>query len=289
MRDIISAFKFAVLGGVLALPAWGRSDMPAAPVQPAVHVSTAIVTSSTATWRVVLNTAFGTEEDLRYVISWGVVTGGYSTLNIRGLENINGRMAYHIVSDADSTGLVDTFYHVHDRNEAWLDQESLTTVRYEKHIREGKYRVEAKVTMDQVNHTYEDNSYRVDKDRYEVKSGTLPVNALDVLGSLYYVRTLPLALGESYSIDVYSNGKVFPLIVNVKKRQKIRVPAGKFDCFMVEPLLREPGIFVSKGKKLYVWLTADDRRIPVRMRSEVVIGHVAADLVNYRRPDSSKP
>jgi len=74
---------------------------------------------------------------------------------------------------------------------------------------------------------------------------------------------------------------VYPLVVHVLKREKIKVPAGKFDCLVVEPFLRGPGIFISKGKKLVVWLTADERRIPVRMRSEVFIGHVSAELTDY--------
>jgi len=81
---------------------------------------------------------------------------------------------------------------------------------------------------------------------------------------------------------VHSEDTVYPLMVKVKKRQTIKVKAGRFDCFLVEPQLRKPGIFISKGKKLEVWLTADERRMPVLMRSEVFIGHVSAELVSQR-------
>ena len=84
-----------------------------------------------------------------------------------------------------------------------------------------------------------------------------------------------------YSIDVYSGEKVYPLVVTVRKREKISVPAGTFDTLLVEPLIRGPGVFISKGKKLEVWLTNDSRRMPVRMRSEVMIGHVSAELLSY--------
>jgi hypothetical protein len=80
-------------------------------------------------------------------------------------------------------------------------------------------------------------------------------------------------------MDVLSGDKVYPLEVKVKKRERIKVPAGKFDTILVEPLLRAPGIFVAKGKKLEVWLTDDPRRLPVRLRTEVFIGHVSAELL----------
>ena len=254
--------------------------------------STAAVASSTFSWRSVINNAFEPGEKYNFVVSWGVITGGRSSLAIQGIETIDGRPAYHIVSEAASGGILDTFYHVDDRNEAWLDVQSLLTVRYEKHIHEGKYRIEETGQLDQERHLYAVHAYRIDKNTYEYKQGNLSPDILDVLGSFYYVRTLPMAVGQSYTIDVFSGEKVWPLVVKIKKREKVKVPAGKFDCFLVQPLLREPGIFVTKGKKLEVWMTADARHMPVRMRSEVLVGHISAELVSYKDaasiPDPAK-
>src|SRR5439155_86286 len=87
---------------------------------------------------------------------------------------------------------------------------------------------------------------------------------------------------------VQSGEKTWPLVVNVKKLEKVKVKAGKFLCYRVEPVLRERGIFISKGKKLEVWMTADARHMPVLMRSEIFIGHVSAELVKMQVPDQKK-
>jgi len=271
-----------VLLGVSATSVWGvKASYPIVSISPNGISSSSQTAASTDTWRTVPNTAFQAGEDLFFVVRWGLVTGGHSTLAIHGIDQLNGRPAYHLVEDAHSSGLVDTFYSVHDRNDSWLDIESLTTLRYEKRVREGRYRIEETVDFDQMNHHFRDYSNRLDKGTTEYIEGDLTPNILDVLGSLYYVRTLPLEVGETYTIDVYDGKKIWPLVVTVKKREKVKVPAGKFDCFLVEPLLRQPGIFVSKGKKLEVWLTADRYRMPVLMRSEIIIGHVSAELVSY--------
>lgn len=246
-----------------------------------VAVSSMPAESQPAVWRHSPNTVFGPGEDFKYVIKWGVVVAGRSNLSVQSLEMLADRPVLHIVSEARSSAVVNPFYKVQDRNEAWIDQHALITLRYSKQIREGKFRIEESSELDQIRHRWKTKSYRIDKDRHEEKEGELPPNVLDAFGSLYYVRTLPLEVGLSYTIDVFSGSKVLPLVINVKKREKVSVPAGKFDCFLVEPLLREPGIFISKGKKLEVWITADERRIPVRMRSEVFIGHVAAELTNF--------
>jgi len=270
------------------------ADVAASTSTLVVSVSTFNVTASsvpvpTTVWRSVTNTAFESGEDFFFVISWGVITGGYSSLSVHGIETVQGRPAYHLVEDANSAGVVDTFYHVHDRNDAWLDTQALVTVRYEKRVREGKYRVEETGLLDQLQHRYAVHSNRIDKNTYEDKQGYLTPDVLDALGSLYYVRTLPMVVGQSYTMDVFSGEKVYPLVVKIKKREIVKVPAGKFDCFVVEPLLREPGIFVSKGKKLEVWLTADDRHMPVRMRTELLIGHVSAALVSYHKVSPPRP
>ncbi len=236
---------------------------------------------ATASWRQVPNTAFPLYEDLRFVIKWGVITGGYSSLSVQGIERVDGRDAYHLVEEAKSSGFVDTFYKVRDRHDIWLDVQSLTTLRYDKKVREGSYRIEESVILDQVCHRYKLHSFRVDKNTYEDKEGPIPPDVLDPLGSLYYVRNIPLEPGQTYSVDVHSGEKVYPLVVSVKKRERVKVPAGKFDTLLVEPLLRGPGVFISKGKKLEVWLTDDARRMPVKMRSEVFIGHVSAELVEF--------
>lgn len=100
---------------------------------------------------------------------------------------------------------------------------------------------------------------------------------MDTLASLYITRTRKLTVGDAFSLDVFS-GRRYPLIVKVLRRETIKVPAGQFDCFVVEPFLTERGIFIQKGKKLQVWLTADDRKIPVMMKAEIFIGHVYAEL-----------
>lgn len=251
---------------------------------PIVSVSTIPVTSSTEpvhVWRQMVNTAFGPNEKLDFDIRWGVVKAGTSSLDIDGLVDVDGRPAYHLVSEAHSTGVVDTFYKVNDRNEAWLDQASLVSVRYTKQLREGSFKEDDLVTLNQVIDEWTRTIDRLDKKTKEIKSGPLPPDTLDVQSSLYVMRTMPMVVGASYRINIHSNDKIYPLVVKIKRREKIKVPAGTFDCFLVQPLLRGPGMFVSKGKKLEVWLTADDRHMPVRMRSEVFFGHVAAELTHY--------
>ena len=222
------------------------------------------------------------DEQLSYAIKWGIVHAGTSSLSVQGVEDVAGQPAYHIVSEARSAAVIDAFYKVRDRNESWMDTRQPRSLKYARNIREGSYRIKEVITLDQEKRRFSEVSERLDKNRRETTEGDITPNVLDVLSSLYYVRTLPLEVGKEFVIDVHSSDKVWPLVLKVKGRETVRVHAGKFDCYRVEPVLREAGIFIAKGKKLEVWITADEKRLPVLMRAEIFIGHVAAELVNAK-------
>ena len=99
----------------------------------------------------------------------------------------------------------------------------------------------------------------------------------DALSSFYYFRTQPLPVGGSITFDYHASRKTAPLEVKVLGRQNIKTPAGRFDCLVIEPILKAGGIFKNKGR-LVIWLTDDERRIPVMMRSKVMIGSISVVL-----------
>ena len=100
----------SILLGILVSTGLTKTLSGAAPPLVSVSTSTAHIPAgvsvSTQTWRTLPNASFLAGEDLLYVVRWGIITGGHSTLAVRAIENINGRPAYHIVSEANSSGIV---------------------------------------------------------------------------------------------------------------------------------------------------------------------------------------
>ena len=215
---------------------------------------------------------FGAGEKLVFSVQYGLITAGEATLEIRNVATMGGRACYRIVSDARTNEFFSKFYQVRDRYESCMDTSELYSVHYEKHVREGKFKRDEAVDFDQAGH----------RAVYKDKVVPVPPRVQDVLSALYYVRTLPLEPGQRVAIANHTDGKNYPLIVKVHRRERIKVDAGEFDCLVVEPILRGPGVFTQKGR-LTVWLTDDEVRMPVMMKSKVVIGHVAAVLTSYQK------
>ncbi|MBI3548329.1 MAG: DUF3108 domain-containing protein [Elusimicrobia bacterium] len=220
-------------------------------------------------------------EELEYEVKWGIFVVGTSNLRTNKLENFNGTPAVRIVSEAKSNGFSDRFYKVRDLNESWIDAKTFNSLGYNKQLREGQFFRDEWVLYD-----YDAGSYlsrRTGKDgNYTVDVGTMPVPVQDILSSLYYLRTKPLNVGDEVVMDVNTKS-TWPLVARVTRKRRIETPAGEFDTVLVEPALRQEGIFVQKGKRLQVYMTDDKRHLPVYLSVDVFFGSVSASLTKVTR------
>jgi len=220
---------------------------------------------------------FGEGEKLVYSVQYGIINAGEASLEIRNISMFDSVPCYNIVSNARTNDVFSVFFKVRDRFVSLMDTVNLVSVRYEKNIREGKFKRNESVVFDQ----------RAHRAVYKDKEVPIAPRTQDVLTSMYYLRTLPLAPGQNIALANHTDGKNYPLLIKVLGRERVTVEAGTFDCLIVEPILRGPAIFQQKGR-VTVWVTDDEYRIPVLVKSKVVIGAVSGVLTSYRLANKHK-
>ena len=220
-------------------------------------------------------------EQLKFGLYYSGIKVGTAYIKNRGIVDINGRSAYVIQTSAFSAPVIDTVFKVRDINLSWLDAQNFYSLGYSQSLREGHYQRDEWVLFDYPAKIYHGELSKKSGSR-EI-SGTLTAPVLDMLTALYFVRGQNLENGKDVVFDIINREEQYPLIVKIIKRETIKTPAGKFKCVVVEPQFRGEGIFVSKGKSLQVWLTDDERKLPVKMKTEVFIGSVSAQLLEYQR------
>lgn len=233
----------------------------------AVVSDTLEVDLSHLTFEGVENRAFRVGERLVFDVVYGLIHAGTGTLSIPDTQWVHGRPCYHIVTTAKSHKFFDAFYKVRDRIESFMDMEGTFSWRFEKHIREGKYKRDRFAAYDYPN------------SRIITRRDTIAVEKQiqDILSAFYYVRMLPLEVGKHLVVDSFSERNVHPVKVLIHAKDRVEVPAGTFDCIVVEPVLQEAGIFQQKGR-IAVWVTDDERKMPVLMKSKVLVGTIDARL-----------
>jgi hypothetical protein len=219
------------------------------------------------------NNAFKVGEKLTFDVKYGFVTAGVATMEIPRTKKIAGRDVFQITFQVISVPSFDWFYKVRDRYESYMDYEGLFPWRFEQHIREGGYSRDFSAFFDQRN-----GKAKTTEGDYEI-----PKYVNDIVSAFYLARTFNysnMKKGDRIHLENFYKDKVYPLDVLYHGKERVSVAAGTFDCFIVEPLVKEGGLFKSEGNIL-VWLTDDNIKVPVKVKTKVVIGSIDAELTSY--------
>lgn len=226
-------------------------------------------------------------EELNYKITYKGLTVGHATLSVREGPVIRGRTTLEFISTAKSTSLIDHFFKVRDYNASTVDKKSLYSLQFHQNLHEGRYEAIRNYQFDYIAKTYHsDELHDEKKTEWE---GKLEKPVHDVLSAFFITRTGSFQPGESRHISVYRNGKVKEMRVTVGSEEKtVKTPAGSFSCLLVEPDVQGDSIFRGKNGGLRIWMTQDDRRLPVLIQASVTFGHVSVRLNEFQLNDSSE-
>src|SRR5688572_7606721 len=215
---------------------------------------------------------FGPGERLAFRITLGPFGQvGHGSMDVVGLDTVHGHPSYELRLRIQG-GIA--FAKVDDSMVSWLDASKLVSRRFHQDQKEIRYERHRKFDF----FPEERRWARTDNE----EKGELHTDApLDDLSFLYYVRTLPLETGKTYSSDRYFSRKGNPVVVKVLRREEVTVPAGTFQTIVVQPIIQTKGLF-SKGGRAEVFFTDDERRMVVQLKSSVpVIGSLNMYLESY--------
>jgi hypothetical protein len=219
------------------------------------------------------NTAFKEGEKLTFDVKYGFVTAGVAIMSIPKIRRISGRNAYHVNFEVNSVPSFDWVFKVRDKYESYVDVEGLFPWRFEQHIREGNYSRDFSAFFDQ----------RRGKAKTSEGEYPIPKNVHDIISAFYFARTVNysnMKIGDKIELQNFYKDKVYDLDVKFLGRERITVAAGTFDCVIVEPLVQEGGLFKSEGN-IVIWLSDDQLKVPIKVKTKVVIGSIDAELTAF--------
>lgn len=223
--------------------------------------------------RTVHQSAFNAGERLVFDVGYSFITAGEAVMSIPRTDTVFGRPVYEVIFTVNSTPTFSWIYKVEDRYETFLDVQGMFPWRFTQKVREGSFRRDFSAWFDQVKNI----AYANDK-QYSI-----PPYVHDAVSAFYYVRTLDYSksrVGEKMFLQNFFKDSTYSLAVKFLGRQRIDVDAGTFNCIIVEPLMKEGGLFKSEGRVI-IWLTDDERKIPVKVSTKVVVGSIEAELREY--------
>ena len=232
-----------------------------------------ILLSSAQEFRKLENNAFDEGEKLTFEVKYGFVTAGIAEMAIPKIKKLAGRDVYNVTFHVNTVPAFDPFFKVRDRYETYIDVEGLFPWRFEQHIREGNYKRDFSAFFD-----HRKGIAKTSNGSYDI-----PLYVNDIVSAFYITRTFDFSemkKGDKFHLENFYKDKVHPLDVVYHGKERITVEAGTFDCIIVEPLVVEGGLFKNEGN-IIIWLTDDELKIPVKVKTKVLIGSIDAELLSY--------
>jgi hypothetical protein len=214
-------------------------------------------------------------ERLVFALSWFSIPAGTSVAEVADAEDFQGKKMYRLSVTSASNKTIDAIYKVRDSIFSYVFADTLASHAFLVHQKEGSYRGEKEIVFDYVNRTA---TFRKNEN---ISFHVIPGFVSDSLSAFYYFRTKELVVGKSITVDVFDDQKLWQVEVHILGKERIQTPAGVFNTILIKPLLKFEGIFQRKGD-VYLWVTDDSRKMPVRMKSEIIIGSIYADLIQYQ-------
>ena len=223
---------------------------------------------------------FPVGERMEFSVSWGRLRLGEGSIEVEAIETVDGRDGYRVAMEAWGGP---PFYRVQDRQISWIQPDPLSSIRFEQRLSEGSYKRDTRYSFDLDAMTYDRHDIIEGEWRPRADETAVPFleGALDDVSFLFFARLLPLEVGQRYEFDRYFKESGNPVVIEVLRREEIRVPAGTFQTIVVRPIIQTGGAF-GDGGEAELYLTDDDRRAIVRLKIGMAVGAGNLFLTDYQ-------
>ncbi len=213
-------------------------------------------------------------EVLKYKLRYGIMSAATGTLSVQKSKYSFGvEDPIHLHAFGQTSGAFSAFYTVKNQYDSYINQDNFLPILYTENIRENNYRRVEYATFDH------------DTKKVKGKKGTFSsptTQTFDLVSAYYFSRNLDFAglkKGDKFKITYFLNDEVAQLGVEYVGVEKVKSVLGELECIKLSPEI-SPGRIFKKNSRLYLWVTNDGNRIPVKGQVDILIGSVTMDLVS---------
>lgn len=205
---------------------------------------------------------FTVGEILTYNVKIAGFTAGKQVTQVTDETVLNGHQVYRLVSESQTDSVFGKLYHFRDWQESYVTTDQLHPLRHVKDLEDRKYRARVEIDFDLergvAQYTKNENG----------KVFEVPIGIQDELSMVYFLRSKALNVGQTYGFPVLVKDKTQDVTVNIYRREMMKT----------EALGRVETLAIRTSHGYLIWLTNDNRRIPVRIEAETRIGKLIGTL-----------
>ncbi|WP_316801179.1 DUF3108 domain-containing protein [Pedobacter frigidisoli] len=211
-------------------------------------------------------------EVLKYKLRYGFITAAEGTLKVTNSDlKFDGRPTYKLTVDAETSGTFDVFYKIRDHYDSYIDRTDLLPYFYQENIREASYKRQDKARFNQ-------DGKKVVSNRGTFTTPT--TQTFDLVSAYYFARSLDISklkVGDKFKLNYFLQDEISALEVEYVGKETVKSKLGNIRCLKFSPSIK-PGRIFKKDSRLYLWVTDDGNRVPVKAQVEILVGAVTMEL-----------
>ncbi len=224
--------------------------------------------------------AFKPGEWLKFRIHYGFLNASYATLQVKS-DKVNGVPVYHVIGKGKTTGLANVFFKVDDRYESYFDKEDGKPYKFVRKIDEGGYTKDIEINFDHK----KDIAVLNDKKTKKKLNFTLKDSIQDLISAFYFLRNNyeleDLVEGKAIELKMlYDDDGIFKFKLKYLGKEILRTKYGKVECLKFRPYVQSGRVF-KEQESLSLWVSNDLNKIPIRIKADLTVGSIKADLDGY--------
>ena len=215
---------------------------------------------------------FKAGEVLSYKLKYGFITAAEATIKVQESDlKFENKPTYRLIVDAQTSGTFDIFYKIRDHYDSYIDKIALTPYFYQENIREASYRRQDKARF------YQDTKKVI---ATKGTFSTPTTQTFDLVSAYYFARSLDiskLSIGDKFKLNYFLGDEISSLEIQYVGKEMVNSKLGNLSCLKFSPSIK-PGRIFKKDSKLFLWITDDGNRVPVKAEVEILVGSVTMEI-----------
>ena len=223
---------------------------------------------------------FGVGEKIVLNIKYFAMSAGELTLESRNVVEVNERLSYHFTIGVKTHNFFSRIYEVDDWAETYMDYQDMVPYNLAVHVKESKQLKESRSVYDFKTGKANYWEKKVTKEKGEKNrkvSWDIQPFSQNVISAIFYLRTFTLRNGKKISFRVADAGKNILFKAEVVREERLKTDKAEMDTLVLKLEFEQDGVFKKTGD-VFLWLTKDDRKFPVKVESKIKIGTLVGTL-----------
>lgn len=214
-----------------------------------------------------------------YRASWnGIPVATAEILTIP--QMIDGNKFYHVRVEAKTSAMLDLFWKMRDTITSTIEAKALAPTRFTFSQRENQKVIDTEARFDRNTRkwfVHRDERRKVKK--YEFDQ---PPNVVDPITAVYLARSQDFKVGDHLYFNIFGGKYRYLLDLEVERKEKIQIASGGLEAFKIVPRIKNlmKHGYAQRVHEGSVWISADERRMPVMLSSRIFVGHVYIERID---------